>query len=53
MCAKNAVQKKTRLGSLTPSSSVALEWTVQNCNPRKFRRTNEGSTGGRNFEKFK
>jgi hypothetical protein len=37
----------------TPGSSVALAWAVQDRDPRKFRRTKEGSTGGLNSGKFK
>jgi hypothetical protein len=37
----------------TPGSSVALVWAVQDRDPRKFRRTKEGSTGGLNSRKFK
>jgi hypothetical protein len=38
---------------VTQSSSDALAREVQKCYCGKFRRTNDGSTGGRNFGKFK
>jgi hypothetical protein len=51
-CTNKAVQK-TRVRGATRGSSVALAWAVQDRDPEKFRRTNEGITGGHDLGKFR
>jgi hypothetical protein len=49
----NEAVQKTQPRYATQSSLGALAREVQEHYRGKFRRTNEGSTGGRNFGKFK